>query len=421
MHIGIYGSGYLGTVVAACLADFGMPVTVYDEHAALSTAPFGDVPYHEKNLKDIVRRNLRAGRMLYSSSLESFAERAQVIFLAEDFARDLDEIVLRLARLTSSETLLVVVTPVAVGTARRLEAQLHAEGLKQAIVAHPLFLTSGCAVEDFNWPDRILLGTGSLHAITVMKQIYRPLAMRGVPVIVTSFETAELVREAATAFVATKISFINEIAGLCEHVNADAVDLALALGLDKRIAPRCLQPGAALGGQFVERDLEALAKLAGAAGVPLKILGAAREVNRNVADGVIAKMSAALRSLKNREVGILGLSFKPHTNSVAASSSITLAKRLVEQGANVRAYDPVALNDAKMELNGSVRYCETAYAAAEGVDALVLSTGWPEFRALDFDRIKRLQRTPLLVDTKNLLDAQRMRGMGFQYLGVGRA
>lgn len=421
MHIGIYGSGYLGTIVAACMADFGMPVTVYDEHAALSTAPFGDVPYHEKNLKDMARRNLRAGRLLYSSNLETFAQRAQVIFLAEDYVRHLDDAAVRLAQLTSPETLLVLITPVPVGTTRRIEKRLQEAGLKNALVAHPVFLTSGCAVEDFNWPDRILLGTSSNHAVNVMKQIYRPLAMRGVPIIVTSFETAELVREAATAFVATKISFINEISSLCEHVNADAVDLALALGLDKRIAPRCLQPGAALGGQFVEGDLDALAQLAGSAGVSLKIVAAAREVNLSLADRVVAKMSTALHELKGREVGVLGLAFKPHTNSVAASSSIHLVKRLVQTGANVRAYDPVAIPDAKMELNGSVRYCESAYAAAEGVDALVLSTGWPEFRALDYDRIKKLQRTPVLVDTKNLLDASRMRGLGFQYLGIGRS
>src|SRR4051812_45365310 len=421
MHIGIFGSGYLGTVVATCMADFGMPVTVYDEHTALSTAPYGEIPYHEKNLKDMMRRNLRAGRLIYSSNLETFAQRAQVIFMAEDYVRHLEDSAVELARLASPDTLLVLVTPVSVGTTRRVEARLKAAGLNTEIVAHPVFLTSGCAVEDFNWPDRILLGTTSNSAVNVMKQIYRPLAMRGVPVIVTSYETAELVREAATAFVATKISFINEISSLCEHVNADAVDLALALGLDKRIAPRCLQPGAALGGQFVEGELDALAKLAGSAGVPLKIVAAAREVNRTVADRVVAKMSAALHSLRGKEVAVLGLSFKPHTNSVAGSASIALAKRLVEDGANVRAYDPVALADAKLELNGSVRYCETAYAAAEGVDALVLSTGWPEFRALDFDRIKRLQRTPVLVDTKNLLDAQRMRGMGFQYLGMGRA
>ncbi len=364
MHIGIYGSGYLGTVVAACMADFGMPVTVYDEHAAFSTAPFGDVPYHEKNLKDMVRRNLRAGRLLYSSNLETFAQRSQVIFMAEDYVRHLDDAATRLAQHTSPDTLLVLVTPVAVGTARRIEKRLKEGGFKNDVVAHPVFLTPGCAVEDFNWPE--------------MKQIYRPLAMRGVPIIVTSFETAELVREAATAFVATKISFINEISSLCEHVNADAVDLALALGLDKRIAPRCLQPGAGLGGQFVEGDLDSLAQLAGSVGVSLKIVAAAREVNLTLADRVMAKMSAALHELKGREVGVLGLAFKPHTNSVAASSSIHLVKQLVKTGANVRAYDPVAIPDAKMELNGSVRYCDSAYAAAEGVDALVLSTGWPE-------------------------------------------
>jgi UDPglucose 6-dehydrogenase len=421
MHIGIYGAGYLGTVVAACLADFGTPVTCYDEKAALSGAAYGEVPYHEKNLKDIVRRNLRAGRLLYSSNLETFAERSQVIFLAEDFLQDFEPTVVKLARLATADTLLVLVTPAAVGTARRIQSALELAGYHNPVVSHPLFLTSGCAVEDFNWPDRILLGTGSTQAVALMKQIYRPLAMRGVPVIVTSYETAELVREAATAFVATKISFINEIAGLCEHVNADAMDLALALGLDKRIAPRCLQPGAALGGQFVAGELDALTELASQAGIALKIVGAAREVNLQVADRVIAKMAAALHSLKGREVGILGLSFKPHTNSVASSASIELAKRLVRDGAYVRAYDPVAIPEAKMELNGSVKYCESAYAAAEGVDALVLSTGWPEFRALDYDRIKRLQRTPVLVDTKNLLDATRMRGMGFQYLGVGRA
>lgn len=421
MQIGIYGSGYLGTVVAACLADFGTPVTCYDEHAALSTALHGEVPYHEKNLKEIIRRNLRAGRLVYSSKLESFADRAQVIFLAEDEPRYIDEIAVHLARLSGRETVLVIVTPVAVGTARRIEERLRAAGLNHPVVAHPVFLTFGCAVEDFNWPDRILLGTPSNQAVLALKQIYRPLAMRGVPVIVTNYETAELAREASTAFMATKISFINELASLCEHVRADAVDLALALGLDKRIAPRCLQPGAGLGGRFVEGDLDALAQLATVSGVSLKIVSAAREVNRSLPEWIVAKMSALLQPLAGKQVGILGLAFKPHTNSVAASASIQLAKRLVDHGAQVRAYDPVALADAKLELNGSVRYCESPYAAAEGVDALVLSTGWPEFRALDFDRIKRMQRTPVLVDTKNLLDAARMRAMGFQYVGVGRA
>jgi UDPglucose 6-dehydrogenase len=251
-------------------------------------------------------------------------------------------------------------------------------------------------------------------------QIFHPVVMRGVPVIVTNQATAEVVREAATAFVATKISFINEVAALCERVNADAVNLALALGLDKKIAPRCLQPGAGMGGVFAESDMDALAGLAQAHGVSLKVLSAARDVNHLLADRLVDKISAALNSVENKEVGILGLAFKPNTNSVAGSSSVRLAETLVSKGAHVRAYDPVAIPEAKTRLNGSVRYCDSAYAAAEGSDALVVGTGWPEFRALDFDRIKHLLKRPVIVDTKNLLDSTRLRALGFEYVGVGR-
>jgi UDPglucose 6-dehydrogenase len=275
-------------------------------------------------------------------------------------------------------------------------------------------------VEDFNWPDRLILGSTSSEAVHILKQIFHPLVMRGVPVIVTNQATAELVRESATAFVATKISFINEVATLCERVGADAVNLALALGLDKKIAPRCLQPGAGMGGVFAESDMDSLAELAKANGVTLKVLTAARDVNHTLADRLVDKIALALNSVENKDVGILGLAFKPNTNSVAGSSAIQLAETLVSKGARVRAYDPVALGDAKTRLNGSVRYCESAYAAAEGMDALVVGTGWPEFRALDFDRIKHLLKRPIIVDTKNLLDSTRLRAMGFEYVGVGR-
>jgi len=283
-----------------------------------------------------------------------------------------------------------------------------------------MFFTDGCAVEDFNWPDRIILGTTSSEAVATLKQTFHPLVMRGVPVVVTNHETAELVREAATAFVATKISFINELSSLCEKVNADAVSLSLALGLDKKIAPRCLQPGAGMGGSFAESDMDSLARLAREKGVELKILSAARDVNAALAERLVAKISGMVNSVENKEVGILGLAFKPNTNSVAGSSSIRLAQTLLAKGARVRAYDPEALAEAKMQLNGTVRYCETAYAAAEGVDALVVGTGWPEFRTLDFSKIKHLLKRPVIVDTKNLLDSSKLKAMGFQYMGVGR-
>ena len=421
MQIGVYGSGYLGTIISACLADFGTPVTCcHSDSSRMVEMAQGNVPFYEKNLNEVIRRNVRCGRLVYSTDVESFARKSQFIFLAEDTPSQLERLVIRIAGLAPKSTILSVVTPVAVGTATELERCLREERLEATIVSQPVFFTPGCAVEDFNWPDRILLGTSSSEAVLVVKQIFHPLVMRGVPVLVTNHETAELVRQASTAFVATKISFINEMASLCEKVGADAVNLSLALGLDKRIAPRCLQPGAGMGGLFAESDMDSLVELAREKDVSLSVLSSAREVNHGFADLLADKISTMVHPLQNKDVGILGLAFKPNTNSVAGSASLRLAQSLIAKGARVRAYDPVAIPDARLELNGSVQYCESAYAAAEGVDALVVGTGWPEFRGLDFDRIKHLLKRALIVDTKNLLDSVRLRAMGFEYVGMGR-
>jgi UDPglucose 6-dehydrogenase len=422
MQIGVYGCGYLGTVVAACLADFGVPVTAYGSDSVNTTLlASGILPFHEKNLSDIVRRGVRSGRLMYSTHLQSMVQRAEIIYLAEDSGKDIETISMEIANYCDHGQILVLVTPVPVGTARRIEARLAGTGRQMVVVSHPVFLSEGCAVEDFNWPDRIVLGTSSNAAVTALKALYRPLVMRGVPVIVTTYETAELVREASTAFLATKVSFINELSSLCERINADAVDLSLALGLDKRIAPRCMQPGS-LGGSFTESDMDSLANLAAVSGVSLKILSAAREVNQAFCGRIMDKINGALQNVSGKQVGLLGLAFKPNTNSVASSGSIHLARALMEGGAHVKAYDPIAMPDAQQELSGNnLRYCDSAYSVAEGADALVLGTGWPEFRTLDFDRIKRIIRRPIVVDTKNLLDGTRMKALGFEYFGVGRA
>jgi UDPglucose 6-dehydrogenase len=420
MQIGVYGCGYLGTVVAACLADFGVPVTAYGSDSVNTTLlASGILPFHEKNLSDIVRRGVRSGRLMYSTHLQSMVQRAEIIYLAEDANRDMEAISMEIATYCDHGQILVLVTPVPVGTAHRIEERLKASGKNITVVSHPLFLSEGCAVEDFNWPDRIVLGTTSNNAVTALKALYRPLVMRGVPVIVTSHQTAELVREASTAFLATKVSFINELSSLCERINADAVDLSLALGLDKRIAPRSLQPGS-LGGSFTESDMDSLANLAAGSGISLKILTAAREVNQEFCGRIMRKINSAMGSVEGKQVGLLGLAFKPNTNSVVSSGSIRLARSLMESGAHVKAYDPIAMPDAQQELSGNVRYCDSAYSVAEGADALVLGTGWPEFRTLDFDRIRRIIRNPVVVDTKNLLDGPRMKALGFEYLGVGR-
>jgi UDPglucose 6-dehydrogenase len=421
MQIGVYGSGYLGTVISACLADFGTPVSCcHPDRSRMVEMAQGNIPFFEKNLKEVIRRNVRAGRLAYSTDIESFARKTGVIFLAEDKPENLNDVAIRITRLAPKPPILTIVTPSPVGTANSLEKSIKDLGLQATIVSQPMFFTDGCAVEDFNWPDRLILGATSSEAVQILKQIFHPLVMRGVPVIVTNQATAELVREAATAFVATKISFINEVATLCEKVNADAVNLALALGLDKKIAPRCLQPGAGMGGVFAESDMDSLVQLAQSQGMSLKVLNAARDVNHELADRLVEKIALTLNSVENKEVGILGLSFKPNTNSVAGSSSLRLAETLVSKGAHVRAYDPVAIPEAKTRLSSSVRYCDSAYAAAEGSDALVVGTGWPEFRSLDFDRIKLLLRQPVIVDTKNLLDSTRLRALGFEYVGIGR-
>ena len=422
MHIGVCGSGYLATVLSACIADFGIPVTCVDEDLSrIAQLGTGESPYFEKNLSEVFRRGVRSGRLLFSSDLVTVAHRAHIMFLANDTPEEVERTAERIARTAVEPRILVISARVPVGTARRIEKRAQELSAKLEIVSQPIFITDGCAVEDFNWPDRILLGTSSVPALNALKELYRPLVMRSVPVIVTSFETAELAREAATAFLATKISFINELAGLCEYVHADSVDLALALGLDKKIGPRCLQPGIALGGTWAEADLNSLGSLARSKGVSLRVLEAARVVSEQQCDQTVARLSSAMSQLSGKNVGLLGLAFKPNTNSVAASGSMLLAKRLLASGAKVRAYDPAALKEAKLQLNGTVQYCEDAYAAADGSDAIILSTAWPEFRALDYARIKRSVRRALLLDTKNLLDGQRMKAMGFEYVGVGRA
>ena len=421
MHIGVYGSGYLATVFSACLADFGTPVCCcHADGSHIMEVAKGNIPFYEKNLQEVIRRNVRAGRLVYSADPEDLARKTQAIFLAEDSPEGLEELMLRLSRAAGKFQVLSIVTPMRVGSTAQLEKALKANGLRSLLVCQPMFFTNGCAVEDFNWPDRIILGTPSSEAVSALKQIFHPLVMRGVPVLVTNYETAELAREATTAFVATKISFINEIASLCEHVNADAVSLSLALGLDKKIAPRCLQPGAGMGGIFAQSDMDSLTSLARENQVNLRILNAAREVNQELADRLVEKVSGVLDTVQNKELGILGLAFKPNTNSIAGSASVQLAQHLLAKGARIKAYDPVAIPDARLQLNGMVKYCDSAYGVAEGVDALIVATGWPEFRTLDFAKIRHLVKRPIIIDTKNLLDSSRLRAMGFQYMGVGR-
>lgn len=422
MQIVVYGAGYLGTILSACLADFGTPVVCCDpQESNILPLAQGQASFYEKNLDEIIRRNVRAGRLIYSTQVEAQVGRSQVIYLAEDKPEQTESVALRLARAAVPGSVLLICTPTPVGTVTRIARNVAALKCEVSVVAHPISLTEGCAVEDFNWPDRLLFGTRSPQAVATLKLIYRPLVARGTPVIVTSPETAELVRKAATAFLATKVSFINEMAELCEKVDADALDLSLALGLDKRIAPRCLQAGVGLGGNFVEHDLASLNTLASRKGVELRMLAAAQSVSQQHAERTMRKIADVVPSLSGKQVGLLGLAVKPHTSSVAGSAAMALAHQLAQTGALVQAYDPFAMPHAAPQLEQIVSLCDSPYKAAEGVEALIVATGWPEFRSLDFVKMKGLLRRPLIVDTKNLLDCDRLRGLGYEYLGIGRA
>lgn len=421
MQVGVYGSGYLATIVSACLADFGVPVTCVDEERSdIASAAACKTNYFEKNLQEMVRRNVRSGRLTFSTELGALARKSQIIYLTGECDQNLETVAVRLARMCVEPVVLVLAATCPVGTGEAIARKVADNSVQMTVVSHPLFLTDGCAIEDFNWPDRIVLGTSSFDAIKRLKELYRPLVMRGVPVIVTSHSTAELTRQAQTAFLATKISFINELARLCERVGGDGMDLALALGLDKKIGPRCLQPGAGFGGRSAEAEMQSLSALARDNGVTLSVLSAAREVNQRLCERILDKLNGSLESLAGKQVALLGLAYKPNTDSVASSSSLMLAKQLVAGGVDVQAFDPAAMRQAKSEFNGKIKYCDNAYAAAEGADALILGTAWPEFRTLDFMRIKRLLRRPVVIDPRNLLDANRLRGMGYDYAGLGR-
>ena len=421
MQIGVYGSGYLGTVISACLADFGTPVTCcHPDSSRMVEMAQGNVPFFEKNLNEVIRRNVRCGRLVYSTDIESFARKAQFIFLAEDSPQHLADLPCGLPDLPPKPPIMSIVTPVSVGTATADRKKIKRNTSPRHHCFSARVLYSGCAVEDFNWPDRILLGTSSNEAVLMVKQIFHPLVMRGVPVIVTNHETAELAREAATAFVATKISFINELASLCETRGRRCLEPLAGSGAGQK--NRSTLPAAGRrNGRTVRRDRYGFAGRTGPQkGVSLKVLSAAREVNlyagrpHDRQDLRCHRVAAEQRSRNS------GLAFKPQHQFGGGSSLIPPGAEPCGQGRQVRAYDPVAIPDAKLELNGTVHYCDSAYAAAEGVDALVVGTGWPEFRGLDFDRIKHLLKRPLIVDTKNLLDSTRLRTMGFEYVGVGR-
>ncbi len=433
MDIAVIGTGYVGLVTGAGLADFGNDVICCDiDERKIEALNRGQIPIYEPGLDTIVSRNTAEGRMRFTTDLPEAIRSSRAIFIAvgtppkPDGSADLryvEEVARTIARYMNGPKLVITKSTVPIGTGRMIERIIEEAqtGHRASIVSNPEFLREGSAIEDFMKPDRVVIGASDEEAIHLMKEIYAPLHSLEIPFVVTNVESSELIKYAANGFLATKISFINEIAVLCETLGADVQDVARGIGLDSRIGPKFLQAGPGFGGSCFPKDTSAMADIARRNGYEFQIIESVLRVNDAIKERMVEKTVEALDGdARGKTVGILGLAFKPETDDMRDSPSIPLIQGLQKRGAKIRAYDPEAAENAKKIFDG-VTYCSDAYETADGADALVIATEWNEFRALKLERIKRLLRTPLIVDLRNVYDPQRMKAEGFQYVCVGRA
>jgi UDPglucose 6-dehydrogenase len=432
MHIAVIGSGYVGLVTGACFAEFGVDVTCVDVDAEkIARLCEGIVPIYEPGLEQLVTKNMQAGRLQFTTDIKTAVEQALVIFLAvgtppkEDGSADLkyiDAAACSVASHMNGYKVIVTKSTVPIGTGEHLR-RLIRENLKgQAnfgIVSNPEFLREGAAINDFMRPDRVVIGSRDEEAIAIMRDLYRPLYLIEAPVVITSLEGAELTKYAANAFLATKISFINEIANMCDEIGCDVHDVARAVGMDNRIGGKFLHPGPGFGGSCFPKDTRALSNVARQFGCESRIVDTVIEVNENQRARMIAKIEKLIGETKNKTIAVLGLAFKPETDDMREAPAIDIIKALVERGAKIRAFDPVAMSEAAKILPDIV-YAEDEYQATEGADALVFVTEWNQFRALDMKRVYESMKTPKIADLRNIYNPATMRELGFDYVGVGR-
>jgi len=435
MHICVVGTGYVGLVTGACLADFGMDVTCVDkDESKISMLLAGEMPIYEPGLDAIVAENTRSGRLHFTTDLDSAIQGALAIFIAvgtppkEDGSADLSYVIQVAESIAANLTgykVVVTKSTVPIGTGQLIEetiSRLTNGSHPFSVVSNPEFLREGSAIEDFMRPDRVVIGARDPQAVAIMKDIYSPLFLVETPFVITNVESSELIKYASNAFLATKITFINEVSELCERLGADIHHVAKGMGLDKRIGPKFLHPGPGYGGSCFPKDTQALAEIARKAERPFDIVETVVAVNERMKLRAVGKVQAALGGdVTGKTVAVLGLSFKPETDDMRESPSIPLVKALVEGGARVRVFDPAAMSNAREVLPDEVVYCADSYDAATGADALVIMTEWNQFRSLDLDRILALLRAPLVVDLRNVYQPERMRERGFTYTSVGRA
>lgn len=432
MHIAVIGTGYVGLVSGACFAEFGVDVTCVDvDETKIENLKKGILPIYEPGLETIVEKNYKAGRLRFTTDIKSAVEQALVVFLAvgtppkADGSADMSyyrQAAKEVADAMNGYKVLVTKSTVPVGTGRWLR-EFIGEQLKSktrfGVASNPEFLREGAAIGDFMRPDRVIIGCEDEDAIAIMKDLYRPLYLIETPIVITSLEAAELTKYAANAFLATKITFINEIANLCDAIGCDVHDVARGMGMDNRIGRKFLHPGPGFGGSCFPKDTRALTAVADQFGVETLIVDAVVKANERQRHAMIPKIEKLVGDFSGKQIGVLGLSFKPQTDDMREAPAIDIIKEMQARGATVRAYDPVAMEEAKHCLP-DIEYAADEYEAIKDADALVIITEWNQFRALDMEKVKSLLKSPKIADLRNVYEPEDMQELGFEYIGVGR-
>jgi UDPglucose 6-dehydrogenase len=432
MNIAVIGTGYVGLVTGACFAEFGVRVTCVDkEPDKIESLARGEVPIYEPGLEEIVRRNMKADRLSFTTDLKGAVERALVILIAvgtpmsgsgEADLTYVREVAAEIGENLNGYKVVVTKSTVPMGTGamiRKIISEKSRGRQRFSVASNPEFLREGSAVEDFLHPNRVVIGTEDDQAVAILKDLYSPLYLIETPFVITNVVTAEMIKYAANAFLAVKISYINEIADLCDAVGADVHQVARGMGLDRRIGMKFLHPGPGFGGSCFPKDTQAVMAVARTHDRGLRIVQAAAEVNQGRADVCVGRIEESFGSVNGRTVAVLGLTFKPNTDDLRESPALRVIERLKERGAVIRAYDPVGLGEAS-RMDPDLVPCSDEYDAASSADLLVLATEWNQFRNMDLSRLKEAMREPNVADLRNIYEPEEMRELGFNYMGVGR-
>lgn len=433
MNIAVVGTGYVGLVTGTCFAEFGIHVTCIDkDQDKIDGLNNGILPIYEPGLEVMVNRNVKAGRLEFATNLDEAITHALVVFIAvgtppkEDGSADLrfvEEVAKEIALTMDGYKVIVTKSTVPIGTGAWITEIVKKHQPKPIdfdVVSNPEFLREGAAIEDFMRPNRVVIGADTSQAIAIMKDLYSPLYLIETPFVITDVKSAELIKYASNAFLATKISFINEIANLCEKVGADVHHVAKGMGLDRRIGPKFLHPGPGYGGSCFPKDTRALIEIGKKYGMELQIIDSVVRVNQEQRQRCLVKIVDILDGdLSGKTIGILGVSFKPETDDIREAPALDIVDELVKQGAVIRVFDPVALENFK-KIYPDLTYCDDPYQVAEGSDVLVFITEWNQFRKLDMGRIMALLKSPNIVDLRNIYEPAKIKAMDLNYVGVGR-